>query len=145
MSPRVQMVSLHTPARKIINYFILFFFTLAFSLQQLLALTCFTIPASGQKAGYTQQSATHASQDHLSATMPAPSSTASVDMEVTEDEDDLGNEKDVLTCFLQKNTAEGLSYEGVLRIRYLQLAFSVHKQTAVPFFILHHSWKSFLV
>lgn len=133
-----------TMIKQAVNHLLLTFFCFAFLLQQVYA---FTFPQdvhieSGK--GSIIRTAELSVHSPFVSLFPACSAMILEDMEVVEDEDIQSSLPASINATLQKSAAEELFYDRILRNRYQQLESSAQRQAAVPFFILHHSWKSFL-
>ena len=65
-----------------------------------------------------------------------------IEVEVTED-DELEHDVDCSnSCANQQFTIEERLYTSCIKSRYLRLVSSLDSKTEVPYFILHHSWRS---
>jgi hypothetical protein len=66
-----------------------------------------------------------------------------IDLFVEFEEDDLQNEQVYLRASLSSNCHFNSNHYSVLtNTLYLRLAFANHSKVVLPFFVLHHSWKS---
>ena len=133
--------------KAVFNYCLLLLFTFAFSLQQFSAFAYTQLAESSTKEN---NPALHAQRlfnsSQLSYHLPI-SSNLQYEMEVVEEEND--NERknsgdEGGTYFLSRHSSIEYNHTNFLKSRYLQLASSANRRSAVPLFILHHSWKSYL-
>lgn len=128
-------------------------------------IACFIIPLVSLIFGFSVSANTRASKNtvkehrsnvhpetllhpaHFSSTIPFGSVPVEQDAEIEiAEEDDLKNNSDDYGDELaDKYSSEEIEYNAFLKNRFLQINTSVHKRQIVPFFILYHNWKSFLV
>lgn len=68
------------------------------------------------------------------------------DAEVEPTEDDIHHDLTFSTNnSIQKFILDEFNYTSFIKSRYLRLASSLLRQEAVPYFVLYHSWKNYLV
>jgi hypothetical protein len=90
------------------------------------------------------KNAKYPSQFHF-ATIPSVESVITVNLlEESEDDNKQKTSQDLSDIIYQKFSKNEHNYSSVLRSRYLQFVLSIHKRSDIPFFILHHSWKTHL-
>lgn len=126
--------------RKIFTQFIIVFFAFSFSIQQLQAYSF----KHNNVATKNDSTVKFERATKFSITLPQEHLPAAMEMEVLEDENEQNTEYVSNAALSQKFISEELFYNSILRSRYLQLAFSAQQHPAVPFFILHHSWKNYI-
>lgn len=116
-------------------------------LPQFLALSAFSDGINNATAKPGIHSASQQIRPYFSASLPVEfaDTAMEVEAETTEEDDTQNYQDDFFSKLAQKRVAEELLYTCFLRSRYLQLISSAHRQPAVPFFILYHSWKNYLV
>lgn len=138
---------LYSAVKTVFNYCMLLLFTFAFSLQQFSAFAYTQLAESSTKENNPVLHAQRLfNNTQLSYHLPI-SSNLQYEMEVVEEEND--NERknsndDGRTYFLSNHASTETDHTNFLKSRYLQLASSANRRSAVPLFILHHSWKSYL-
>lgn len=133
-----------TMVKQAVNQLFFTLFCFAFLLQQVYA---FTFPQDTHVKsvnGSIIHTADLSVHSPFVTLFPAWSAMIPEDMEVVEDEDIQCSLPAFFNTTLQKTEGGRLFYDRILRNRYHQLKSSVQRRDAVPFFILHHSWKSFL-
>ena len=126
----------------ILRHFFLLAITFTFFLQQIQAVTNNNVcckKISTQSTNSIQASGTF----FPLLSLYEPVQTTS-EMEAAEDDEKQNNVQSLLGQVGQQNSVKELGYECILRSRYLQLTFSAQQHPAVPFFILHHSWKNYI-
>lgn len=84
----------------------------------------------------------------FSSEIPFHSSRSSdgVDAEIEPTEDDIRN--DLSESFgnsFHNFNIEEIIYTSFIKSRYLRLASSIQQQSELPYFVLYHSWKTYLV
>jgi hypothetical protein len=69
-----------------------------------------------------------------------------VEAEVESSEDDIHqNISAPCNGLAQKFLLEEFAYTTFLKSRYLRLASTLQRQCEIPYFVLYHSWKSYLI
>lgn len=130
---------------KLMKILFLFVFSFTLFLQQLHALSFLSNSENLQKKFSVLLQVPHANSLSLSLLPPNNSKPSVIEMELEEDDDHHNDGQEYCNKNSKNFLAEGLVYNCILRIRYLQLFFSVYHQPVVSFFILHHSWKNYIV
>jgi hypothetical protein len=115
-----------------------------FLIQQFQATAILTNSASYKKVSSALINYTYADQLHFSSMPSQKALPASMEMEVAEDDDRQSSEDECNEDINQQYSTKHLAYNNIIRSRYLQLTSSAQQQPAVPFFILHHSWKNYI-
>jgi hypothetical protein len=88
------------------------------------------------------KNAKYPAQFHF-ATNPSVESVITIDqLEDSEDDNEQKGSKVNCADILQKFSKNEHNYSSILRCRYLQFALSIQKRSDIPYFILHHSWKT---
>ena len=131
--------------RTTMNLFFLFVFAVIFFFQQFSAFSSLNNAIGFEKSFSECFKTSHSSGIHFSAPHTHESSIAISEMELAEDEDKQRSELDFHSDLVTNNAVEELAYNSILRIRYLQLAFSLRGKPNVDFYILYHSWKIHLI
>ena len=73
-------------------------------------------------------------------------SSNGVEAEVEPNEDDIHhNLSESSNSSVQKFILDELIYTSFIKSRYLRMASSIYRQAEVPYFVLYHSWKNYLV
>lgn len=128
----------------VFNYSFVFVFALLFSWVQFSAFANIH-PHRSNKSGYAVLPATTtANSVQLSAGLPFESLPVSQDMELLEEDETKNNLDEYWDQIAGKYHAGDLFYTTTLRSRFLQLNSSLHNRPSIPFFVLYHSWKSYL-
>jgi hypothetical protein len=139
---------IYSTAKLVFNYCLLLLFTFAFSLQQFSAFAYTQLAESSTKENSPVLHAQHLfSSSQLSYHLPFASNLLQYEMEVVEEEDDherKNSNDDGAGYFLSTYASTQCNHTNFLKSRYLHLASSANKRSAIPLFILHHSWKSYL-
>jgi len=88
------------------------------------------------------KNAKYPAQFHF-ANIPSVESVISIN-QLEDSEDDNEQKVSSVICdhFSQKFFKSEHNYSNTLRSRYTQFALSVQKRSDIPYFILHHSWKT---
>jgi hypothetical protein len=88
------------------------------------------------------KNAKYPTQFHF-ATTPSIESVINVNqLEDTEEDNEQKSSQVICDEFSQNFLKNEHSYSNILRSRYSQFALSIHKRSQIPYFILHHSWKT---
>lgn len=128
-----------------VNIFFLFVFTITFFLQQFETFASLRHTVSLETKISQFFKTNHSAAIDHSAPHTHESSMATGEAELAEDEDKERSDLELYNDFLTYNAVEELTYQSILRIRYLQLAFSLQKKPEVDFYILYQSWKIHLI
>lgn len=130
--------------KAVFNYSFVVLFAVLFSWVQFSAFAN-THPYSSNKSGYSVLPATTtANSVHLTAGLPFESLPLSQDMELLEEDETKNNLDEYWDQIAGKHHSGDFFYTTTLRSRFLQLNSSLHNRPAIPFFVLYHSWKSYL-
>ncbi len=90
------------------------------------------------------KNAKYPSQFHYSE-FPSIESVITINqLEDSEDDNERSVSRDYLENNYQQFSKNEHNYSSMLRSRYMQFALLVHNKSDIPFFILHHSWKSYI-
>lgn len=130
--------------RSIMRHSIIVIFLVGFSLQQIQAYSFQPNKLGPKYNSSIQPNSTQKQVDGFYLTTAHEHVPIAMEMEVVEDESEQSTEDASYANLSQKHTSEELCYNCIIRSRYLQLAFSAQQHPAVPFFILHHSWKNYI-
>lgn len=135
--------------KAVFNYCLVLLFTLAFSVQQFSAFAFTQLAESAKK-----ESSAHLYSQHLYNStqfayhLPFAPNPLVWEMEFVEEDDDEQHKKISVDCskhcIVEKHSPGELIYTTYLKSRYLQLASSFSNRPSIPFFVLYHSWKSYL-
>ena len=88
------------------------------------------------------KNAKYPTQFHFAIT-PSIESVINVNqLEDTEEDNEQKSSQVICDEFSQNFLKNEHSYSNILRSRYSQFALSIHKRSQIPYFILHHSWKT---
>ena len=68
-----------------------------------------------------------------------------VDAEVEPTEDDIHHESLASNESFHPIITDDFFYTSYIKSRFLGLTSKIHSQTEVPYFVLYHSWKNFIV
>jgi len=131
-----------SPARMILLELFLVILGFFFIIQQFQSTATFTNSPSYKNVSSALNNLTNADQFHFSSMPSSESFPSTMEMEVAEDDDRQNYEEGCNNNLNQQYFRKHLLFNNNLRSRYLQLTSSVKQQPAVPFFILHHSWKN---
>lgn len=131
------------------KYGLFLLFVFAFSLQQFSAFAYTQLAENTKKDNGSGLHSRHIfSKAQLSYHLPFVPNPLEWEMEFVEEDDENNNRKisadDCRTSFIKKHSSVELDYTTCLTSRYLQLTSSVSNRPSIPFFILYHSWKSYL-
>jgi hypothetical protein len=130
--------------KQAVNQVFLTIFCFAFLLQQVYAFSFLQelqIKSGKTSLIHTAEFSVHSPFVTL---FPVWSAVIPEDMELLEEDDSQGSLPAFFNSALHKATVRELFYDRIVRNRYQQLESSARLQAAVPLFILHHSWRSFL-
>lgn len=103
-------------------------------------------PCNNYTASFTVQK--NINDQFITSEIPFQSGRSShgADAEVEPTEDDVNHNLSALgNSSFQKFMLDELVYTSFIKSRYLHLTFSIHRQVEVPYFVLYHSWKNYLV
>jgi hypothetical protein len=118
-------------------------FALLFSWVQFSAFA--NIQRSNNGSGYAVLHATStANSVQLTAGFPFESLPLGQEMELLEEDETKNNLDEYWDQVAGKYHSGDLFYTTTLRSRFLQLNSSLHNRPSIPFFVLYHSWKSYL-
>jgi hypothetical protein len=131
-----------SPARMNLLELFLVILGFFFIIQQFQSTATFTNSPSYKNVSSALNNLTNADQFHFSSMPSSESFPSTMEMEVAEDDDRQNYEEGCNNNLNQQYFRKHLLFNNILRSRYLQLTSSVQQQPAVPFFILHHSWKN---
>ena len=126
---------------KLTKHFFIAFFAGAFLLQQLHAFSFTTHEEGLKKTSFNQVKPTESCFEHFLIQPPTEPKESAMEMEVAED-DEHASEQESFNHFSQQSFIYDHAFDCIIRSRYLQLTNSVQQHPALPFFILHHSWKN---
>lgn len=86
-----------------------------------------------------------AEQPSFTSGSPIAPFSGEPDMEVMEEDEETKTKTDhsVEVVYLNHSSDEQL-FSSFLKSRYLHKEFALHNRQAIPFFVLYHSWKSYL-
>ncbi|MEJ8818581.1 hypothetical protein [Lacibacter sp. H407] len=134
-----------TPIKTVINYCLIALLAFSFSWQQFSAFITIQGPRTASASGFHAQHST-ATAPQFSSHFPFESAPIGqeMEMEVLEEDETKNSHDEYCTAFVQTYSSDEILYTSSLKSRFLQLATSIHNRSTVPFFILHHSWKSYL-
>lgn len=131
--------------KAVVCYCLIFLITISVSLQQFAVYAKGFSPAFTKEISYQKNG--HSNTGRFFSQLPASHNSFicfDIDVEVLEEED-LRNEcTENCQPFAGNYVAGELLYTSSIRSRYLQMLSAFYNRTAVPFFILHHSWKEYL-
>lgn len=135
--------------KAVFKYCLLLLFTFAFSLQQFSAFAYPQLAESAKKESSSRLHSQHLfNSSQFAYHSPFAPNPLEWEMEFVEEEDDSNNRKinidDDRHQIVEQHSSDELAFTTCLKSRYLQLASSVSKRSTVPFFVLYHSWKSYL-
>ena len=88
------------------------------------------------------KNAKYPSQFHF-ATTPSVEYVISINqLEDSEDDNEQKGSHVICDDISRKFSKIEQNYSSILRSRYSQFALSIHKRSDIPYFVLHHSWKT---
>lgn len=129
--------------KAVFNYSFVVLFALLFSWVQFSAFA--NIQRSNSSSGYAVLHATStANSVQLTAGLPFESLPLGQEMELLEEDETKNNLDEYWDQVAGKYHSGDLFYTTTLRSRFLQLNSSLHNRPSIPFFVLYHSWKSYL-
>ena len=129
--------------KAVFNYSFVVLFALLFSWVQFSAFA--NIQRSNSSSGYAVLHATStANSVQLTAGFPFESLPLGQEMELLEEDETKNNLDEYWDQVAGKYHSGDLFYTTTLRSRFLQLNSSLHNRPSIPFFVLYHSWKSYL-
>jgi hypothetical protein len=129
--------------KAVFNYSFVVLFALLFSWVQFSAFA--NIQRSNNGSGYAVLHATStANSVQLTAGLPFESLPLGQEMELLEEDETKNNLDEYWDQVAGKYHSGDLFYTTTLRSRFLQLNSSLHNRPSIPFFVLYHSWKSYL-
>ena len=129
--------------KAVFNYSFVVVFALLFSWVQFSAFA--NIQRSNNGSGYAVLHATStANSVQLTAGLPFESLPLGQEMELLEEDETKNNLDEYWDQVAGKYHSGDLFYTTTLRSRFLQLNSSLHNRPSIPFFVLYHSWKSYL-
>jgi hypothetical protein len=139
---------LYSSVKAAFKFCLVLLFAFAFSLQQFSAFAYTQLAESTKKeTGYNLHSQHLFNSTPLSYHLPFQPNPLEWEMEFVEEDDDNHRKINIDDCrdhFLETHLSGEFEYTTCLKSRYLQLSSSVNNRATVPFFILYHSWKSYL-
>lgn len=128
--------------KAVFNYSFVVLFALLFSWIQFSAFA--NIQRNNSSSGYTVLHATTANSVQLTAGLPFESLPLGQEMELLEEDETKNNLDEYWDQIAGKYHSGDLFYTTTLRSRFLQLNSSLYNRPSIPFFVLYHSWKSYL-
>lgn len=129
--------------KAVFHYSFVVLFALLFSWVQFSAFA--NIQRSNSSSGYAVLHATStANSVQLTAGLPFESLPLGQEMELLEEDETKNNLDEYWDQVAGKYHSGDLFYTTTLRSRFLQLNSSLHNRPSIPFFVLYHSWKSYL-
>lgn len=129
--------------KAVFHYSFVVLFALLFSWVQFSAFA--NIQRSNNGSGYAVLHATStANSVQLTAGLPFESLPLGQEMELLEEDETKNNLDEYWDQVAGKYHSGDLFYTTTLRSRFLQLNSSLHNRPSIPFFVLYHSWKSYL-
>jgi len=129
--------------KAVFNYSFVVLFALLFSWVQFSAIA--NIQRSNSSSGYAVLHATStANSVQLTAGLPFESLPLGQEMELLEEDETKNNLDEYWDQVAGKYHSGDLFYTTTLRSRFLQLNSSLQNRPSIPFFVLYHSWKSYL-
>lgn len=139
---------LYVSIKAAFKFCLVLLFAFAFSLQQFSAFAYTQLAENTKKETGTNLHSQHLlSNSQLSYHLPFQPNPLEWEMEFVEDDDDNIRKFNIEDCkvhFTEKYSSVEFVFTTNLKSRYLQLTSSVSKRPSIPFFILYHSWKSYL-
>lgn len=130
--------------KTVINYCLIALLAFSFSWQQFSAFVTIQGPSTANASGFHAQHTTATAQFFSHFPFESAPIGQEMEMEVLEEDETKNSHDAYCTAFVQTYSSDEILYTSSLRSRFLQLATSIHNRSTVPFFILHHSWKSYL-
>lgn len=130
--------------KAVFNYSFVVMFALLFSWVQFSAFANIQRSNSISTSGYAVLHATTANSVHLSRGLPIESLPLGEEMEILEEDETKNNLDEYWDQIAAHYHSGDLFYTTTLRSRFLQLNSSLHNRPSIPFFVLYHSWKSYL-
>ena len=132
-----------------IKYCLVLLFAFAFSLQQFSAFAYTQLAENSIKEnGSHFYSQNIYSGNGLSYHLPFVPNPLEWEMEIIEEDDEHGHRKlsaDYCSTHFGRTFSSNESlYNSSLNCRYLQRSFAADSRWTIPFFVLYHSWKSYL-
>ncbi|NCU05183.1 MAG: hypothetical protein GXC73_14485 [Chitinophagaceae bacterium] len=132
-----------------IKHCFILLFAFAFSLQQFSVFACKADAASITSNHHSKPSSWHLfTSSHISFHQFLAPDPLEWEMEFTEEDDGSSRKPSNSTAhkyYLVDNSSfNDLFYISGLQSRFLQFASTVDNRSTIPFFILHHSWKTHL-
>lgn len=130
--------------KAVFNYSFVVVFALLISWLQLSAFANIQ-HSNSSRVGYAvvHASAT-ANSIQLTAGLPFESLPLGQEMELLEEDETKNNLDEYWDQVAGKYHSGDLFYTTTLRSRFLQLNSSLYNRPSIPFFVLYHSWKSYL-
>jgi hypothetical protein len=118
---------------------------LIFSLQQF-SLFAFDQTPEKYLAGYPVKihSGNQPASVQVAADLPFDSPPPEPEAEVVEEDETKSHTAKYWAPPEYRRSASDLYFTSSLNSRLLQIVWSLHNRLTIPFFILHHSWKSFI-
>jgi hypothetical protein len=135
--------------KAVLNYCLVLLFALAFSVQQFSAFAYTQLAESAKNESKTQLPSQHLLNNiQFAYHLPIAPNPLEWEMEFVEEDDEYNSRKisadDCGNLFKKTYSSDEAEYATSLNSRYLQLISFAGKRPSIPFFILYHSWKSFL-
>ena len=84
----------------------------------------------------------------ITADIPFQSNESShgIEADIEPSEDDLNHSTPTISSTSpQKFILDEIVFTSFIKSRYLRLASSIHNKDEVPFFVLYHSWKNYII
>jgi hypothetical protein len=118
---------------------------LIFSLQQF-SLFAFDQTPEKYITGYPVkiQTGNQPASVQVAADLPFDSPPPEPEAEVVEEDETKSHTAKYWTPPEYRRSASDVYFTSSLNSRLLQIVWSLHNRLSIPFFILHHSWKSFI-
>ena len=139
-----QSILNRTLCKAVIHYFFLVVVACTFFLQQVQAFTFLGTSVNYDKAASNLSKINYSNVTNFSLLYTEEVTLSSLEMEEVEDDEKQNCTHEFYSNYTHQYAADALAYNGILKIRYLHLASSIHQQAEVPYFILYHSWKNHL-
>ncbi len=135
----------HLRINKRLRYLFVPMLVLIFSLQQFSSFAYSQIKDSRRPANLVKvQSDKLLVSADVAADLPFDSPPHEPEAEVIEEEETKSHTGKYWTPHTYKHSSPDVFFTLSLNSRFLQIVCSLHSRLSIPFFILHHSWKSFL-
>lgn len=130
----------------VLNYRILFLLSILLLGGVIAGLPLHSFPQKAIKSKFASfQEEQFASLLPFSAQQPIFSALLEAEVEIDDEETHtIAFNKFLNQYFVHRKSAE-IAFNSFLRSKLFHLRFSLYKRPTVPFFILHHTWKDYLV